>query len=242
MENYFKIISLLFIFLLSSCNQLVFALDINKDIPKKANSLLPIVKKEAERIHPDFKQSFYYGSLIEHESCLSLTHSRCWSPTSRLKTQREEGAGLGQLTRAYNNDGTPRFDTLTELANRYNEELKDLSWSNIYQRPDLQIKSIILLHKESYSKLFMIPDPDERLKFSDAAYNGGLSGVDKDRRLCRLTSNCNPIIWTNNVELTCSKSKKILYSNRSACDINRHHVHDVTIVRLPKYKKWFEEN
>jgi hypothetical protein len=34
------------------------------------------------------------------------------------------------------------------------------------------------------------------------------------------------------------KSRKVLYGNRSASDINRHHVHDVINVRSVKYRGW----
>jgi len=242
MKKYSRFLILSFLILITSCAELSFAEDVNTVIPKNAFNYLPMVKEETNKLFSEFKEPYYFGSLIEHESCLSLTHSRCWSPTSRLKTKREEGAGLGQLTKAYHSDGSIRFDALTELSKKHSTYLKELSWSNVYQRPDLQIKSIILLYKDSYKTLYSIKDETNRMRFTDAAYNGGVGGVYKDRRLCSLKEKCDPQIWFNNVELTCSKSKKILYGNRNACDINRHHVYDVTVTRLPKYKLWFENN
>ena len=72
--------------------------------------------------------------------------------SSRLKTDREEGAGLGQITRAYNKDGSLRFDKVSELRSQYKQQLKEMSWKNIYTRPDLQIRSIVLMIRDDYRR------------------------------------------------------------------------------------------
>jgi len=80
-----------------------------------------------------------------------------------------------------------------------------------------------------------VKDNHEAYAFADAAYNGGLGGVDHERRACKLASWCDPNRWFDNVEKLCLKSKVALYGNRSACDINRHHVRDVLLNRSAKY-------
>lgn len=179
------------------------------------------------------------ASLIEHESCLSLKHSRCWNPKSRLKSAREEGAGLGQITRAYNSLGQLRFDALAEIRNSH-PELRELNWENVYSRPDLQIRAVVLKMRDNYQYYSRYTDSYNALAFADASYNGGIGGLDKERRACKLNSECNPAVWFNNVEKFCMKSKVALYGNRSACDINRYHVKDVLITRAPKYSKFFK--
>jgi len=82
--------------------------------------------------------------------------------------------------------------------------------------------------------------PQEAYGFADAGYNGGLGGVDNERRACKLASWCDPNKWFDNVEKLCLKSKVALYGNRSACDINRHHVKDVLLTRSSKYDKYFK--
>lgn len=179
---------------------------------------------------------YLIASLIEHESCISLTHSRCWDPTSRLKTPREEGAGLFQITKAYTSTGSIRFDALEELRIKYKTELYQLSWLNIYSRPDLQIRAGILKSKENYN-LFEkhAANADEALAFADAAYNGGVAGVNNERRACLMTKGCDHTRWFGHTEKLCLKSKNALYGTRSACDINRRHVVDVLNVRSHKY-------
>lgn len=80
----------------------------------------------------------------------------------------------------------------------------------------------------------------EALAFADAAYNGGIGGLNSERRACKLAPDCDPTKWFGNVELYCLKSKAALYGNRSACDINRHHVKDVLLTRISKYTLFFE--
>lgn len=205
-------------------------------IPSQAFEYLDTIKQEQHRLMPDFAYPFYFAGLIEHESCISLTHKRCWSITSELKTKRERGSGLFQLTQAYNTDGSIRFDTLSDLRKRHMAELSELSWSNITQRADLQIRAGILLSKNNYQALYPIKDDYQRLAMADAAYNGGLAGLKKERTVCGLAANCDPQKWFDHVENQCQKSKKPLYAGRSACDINRHHVVDVLTTRMPKYK------
>ena len=211
----------------------------NNYIPERAFLHKETIKQELDTYFPFIPDYNYVPSLVEHESCLSLKHSRCWNSTSRLKSAREEGAGLGQITRAYTKDGALRFDSLQAMKDRYKQALRDASWDTIYQKPEVQIRMIVLMTRDDYKKLYNIDAPLERLHMTDAAYNGGLGGVQKERRACGLAANCDPDIWFNNVELHCLKSKKAIYGNRSPCDINRHHVEDVFHKRLPKYRKQY---
>ena len=111
--------------------------------------------------------------------------------------------------------------------------LRELSWSNVYQRPDLQIRAVVLKVRGDYQALGGKGLPG--LHFADAAYNGGRGGVNAERRACAMAAGCDPAQWFGHVDGHCLKSKAALYGQRSACDINRHHVEDVVKVRAPKY-------
>ena len=93
-------------------------------IPPQAYTFKDTIRTEIDMYFNNIPNYNYIPALIEHESCISLKHKRCWNSTSRLKSAREEGAGLGQITRAYNADGSLRFDSLYELRTRYKKELK----------------------------------------------------------------------------------------------------------------------
>lgn len=211
--------------------------DVRIYIPAQAVTFAPLLRDEQRRYWPDHARPSLLAGLVEQESCLSLTHSRCWSPASKLKTAREEGAGLGQITRAYRADGTQRFDSLAAMRAQY-PDLRDWTWGNVYQRPDLQLRAIVLMSRANYQALRMVALPDDRLAFTDAAYNGGLGGVQNERRACGIKAGCDPQQWFGHVERVCLKSRTPLYGQRSACDINREHVTMVMRVRSAKYARW----
>ncbi|MYM31477.1 hypothetical protein GTP58_24390 [Duganella sp. CY15W] len=203
-----------------------------EQLPAGAAKYLPLLKAEQQRLWPDHPHPALLASLVEQESCVTLRSRGCWNPGAQLKTAREEGAGVGQITRAYRADGSVRFDALAGLRDQYGGELGALSWSTVYQRPDLQFRALVLMSRDSARQFRAAP---AALEFGDAGYNGGPAGVQRERRACALATGCNPGQWFGNVELHCLKSREPLYGSRSACDINREHVRNVFQVRSAKY-------
>lgn len=216
-----------------------YAVDVKTYIPPRAFEYKDILETELDRLFPELIEYNFVAALIEHESCISLTHSRCWSSTSQLKTQREQGLGFFQITRTWTADGKPRFDTLGDLRKQYMNELREANWDNLRDRPDLQMRAGILLIRQNYKALYNVPDEMNRLHMTDAAHNSGVGNTQKERRACGLAAKCDPNIWIDNVENYCQRSKKALYAGRSACDITKHHVRDVFFTRLPKYKEQY---
>lgn len=202
-------------------------------VPAQAHQYLPVLSAELDKTWPAAPDRAYMGGLIEHESACPRKSS-CWKPTARLKTYREEGAGLGQLTRAWSKSGALRFDKLGEMREAH-PALRELSWATIYQRPDLQMRTMIVMVKADHYRFASTAAP---LHFADAAYNGGWGGVQKERRACGLKSGCDPQRWVGHVEHVCLKSKApiAMYGNRSPCAINREHVRDVIYAKAPKYR------
>lgn len=202
------------------------------DLPAGFHKYGPALKAEQLRYWPDHPDPAALAALVEQESCPSLRHSKCWNPGARLKTDREEGAGMGQITRAYRADGSLRFDSLAGLRQQYGAELAGFSWDTVYQRPDLQLRAMVLMSRDA-ARPFRASSA--WLHFGDAGYNGGVAGVQKERRACKLSPGCDPGQWFGHVERVCLKSRQPLYGNRSACDINREHVENVFHVRRAKY-------
>ena len=196
------------------------AQDVKTYIPEKAYPLLPTFYKEAERLMPSIPTPAYFGALGEQESCIHLKHPRCFAPNSQLLTKREQGLGIFQTTRAFKTDGSIRFDALTEMRAKYMQELRELSWDTYKTRPDLQIRTAVLMVRESYNRLLEVKDPMARLQMADAAYNGGFGGLNKERIGCGMAKGCDPQRWFGHVEKYCLKGTKPLYGNRTACMIN----------------------
>jgi hypothetical protein len=212
------------------------AQDVRSFIPPRCLDNLQVLQAERLVYWAEHPAPQLLPALAAHESCISLTHSRCCNPRSRLKSQREEGAGIGQITRTWRADGSPRFDSLADLRERH-PALAEWSWENVYQRVDLQNRALVLMARDNFrffKRLGMADGP--ALQFADAGYNGGNGGVQNDRRACQIAPGCDARQWLGHVERHCTKSRVALYGGRSACDINRHHVVDVTVTRAPKYR------
>lgn len=230
-----RVIFLILVTLISSS----FAQDVKTYIPKQAPLYLPMLREAQVKHWNDHPIPNALGALIEHESCISLSHSRCWNPKSQLLTKREQGSGFGQITRAYRIDGSVRFDALQELKDKHSV-LKEWNWNNVLIRPDLQLLGIVLKSRDDYRTLSMVKDPITRLHFTDMAYNSGMGNVNKKRRECGLRKSCDPQIYFGNVEKICPLNAKPIYGTRTACMITQHHVHDVFQVRANKYRVFFK--
>lgn len=207
-------------------------------VPAAAQQLAPLALQEIEAYWPGMPSRSYLGALVEQETCTTLRHRSCWSPTARLKTAREEGAGLGQFTRAWGGDGRLRFDALAEVRALAPVDLQELSWDNVYQRADLGLRAVLVKLHDCDTRLQRLGrfGADVRVAFCDAAYNGGAGGLQSDRKLCALKPGCNPGQWFGHVEHTSGKSRaKWQGYGQSAFDINREHVRMAVLVRRPKY-------
>jgi hypothetical protein len=214
----------------------------SQDLPPNAITYLPMLKAEQMRGWPDHPAPSILAGQVEQETCISLKHSRCWSPQARLKTEREEGAGFGQLTRAWSAGGGLRFDTV-DAVRAIDPGLAALSWANIYQRPDLQLRALVAMNHDCHLRIGrLVEDTDNKFCFCLAAYNGGYGCMQAERRACHLAGNCDPDQWFGHVERHCLKSKtKWKGYGASACDINREYVPNVFIIRREKYKSYFGE-
>lgn len=214
------------------------AQDARSHIPAQAPQHLPTLASLQRAHWPSMPTPWVLAGQIEKESCITLKHSRCWNAASRLKSAREEGAGLGQITRTWRADGSQRFDALAELK-ALHPQLAAWSWANVYERPDLQLLAIVLKNRDNWGRFAGVADPEQRLIFSTLAYNRGVGGVNAEMRACALTAGCNPQRWSGHVERTCTASRQPLYGGRSACDISRAYPLDVIARRAPKYRGWF---
>ena len=181
------------------------------------------------------------AAQVEKETCRTLTHKQCWSPRAELKTSRENGIGFGQATRAYNANGTIRFDKISELRAQHPEALKEWSWENRYD-PVMQMRGLVLADATSFKRFSKLAaTPMDAWRFTLAGYNGGDGAVLQDRLRCTRVKGCNPKLWYGNVEIHSGKSRvKWNGYGESAYDINRGYVRRIE-TRAPAYKSHWEE-
>lgn len=208
-------------------------------IPKLALVYLPMLLATQQEIWPSAPIPSFLAAQVEQESCITLKHSKCWNPRAELKTSREYGFGIGQITTAYRADGSVRFNKFEELRAAH-ASLRDWRWENRY---DIRYQFIALVEmdKAIYARIKDASTVLDRLAFALSAYNGGETGVMQDRTLCRNTVGCDPNSWFGNVEKTSLKSKvKWDGYGQSAYQINRSYVYNVLFVRREKYVEHME--
>lgn len=208
-------------------------------IPKGAVQYLPELVSVQQDIWPSAPMPSFLAAQVEQESCISLTHSKCWNPRAELKTKRENGIGFGQFTRAYKADGSIRFDKISELAATH-KSLRGWSWANRYD-PHYQLTAIVEMDKAIYGRQKGAATERDRLSFTLSAYNGGEAGVLQDRRLCSNTRGCDSTRWLGHVAKTSLKSKVPHPGyKQSFYAINREYVTNVLDVRRSKYEPYFK--
>ncbi len=208
-------------------------------IPPKAKIYGPGLVLAQTETWPDAPDPWTVAGQVEQESCISLTHRKCWDPTAELKTSREYGFGFGQVTRAYNRDGSVRFDKFSELVGSY-PSLKAWTWESRFDA-SYQFKALVELDKTLYQRLTPLTLPSERWAFTLSAYNGGLNGVLRDQLLCQNQKACNPQRWFDNVEKYSMKSKIVMPGyGKSPFTINREYPRLILETRRQKYRQLWE--
>lgn len=202
--------------------------------PPRALTHLPTLDDEIKRGWPDSPGRSYFAAQVEQETCPSLTSKKCWNPQAELKTSREYGFGLGQLT------VTKRFDNFAE-ARKLSPSLRDWQWQDRYDARR-QLRTMVLMDRTGFRRLGVVGEDKERLAMALSGYNGGMGGVLADRRLCSQVPGCDPNRWFDHVERHSLKAKTAAKGyGKSFFSINREYVRAVMITRRPRYMPWFGE-
>lgn len=186
-------------------------------MPPLALQYMPILKDEIKTHWPDLPFPSMLAAQVEQESCISLKHSRCWNTRAELKTDREYGFGLGQITI------TKKFNVFEEVK-ASDKSLRDWKWEDRFD-PRYQLRAIVIKMRNGFrtvSKSFK--GFWDQMAAALAGYNGGLGSVLKDRTLCVKTPGCDPSYWFGNVENNSYKSRVAVKGyGKSFFEINREY-------------------
>ena len=198
-------------------------------IPALAAVYIPVLAAVLTALWPAMPDRPLLAAQIEQETCISLKHSKCWNPRAELKTSREYGFGLGQLT------VTEKFNNFV-AAKGWDKSLADWQWEDRF-RADMQLRALVAYDRNLYSQIRFGASDRDRLAFMFSAYNGGLGGVLKDRRMCAAVSGCDPDRWFGHIEHHSFRSKTAVSGyGKSFFEINREYVRNVMDVRVTKYR------
>lgn len=211
-------------------------------LPKNSYTYLPLLDSTVDKYWPAAPSKSFMAGQIEKETCITLKHSKCWTPFAELKTSREWGRGFGQMTTAYRADGSVRFDALAETKALHPDFKGWNEKADPYSAP-YHMMAMVIKNKATYAstrKLFSTQK--DALAGALSAYNGGLGGVMKDRTLCSNTPSCDRTLWFGHVESTSTKNKVAVKGyGQSWFAINRGYVRQVMGEKGSRYLSVFNE-
>jgi hypothetical protein len=181
-------------------------------LPNDAAQLLPVLDHEISTYWPDLQERPWMAAIPDQEAN--------WKLKATLKTSREFGCGLGQFTKAFNADGSVRFDALEETK-RLDPSLKGWSWADCYNA-QYQLRGLVLKMHANERSCKAVMNGSRNTKACDAAsYNGGFGSVTKRIRTCRMTPGCVPDEWFNHLDKQCPQANvKVAGYGESFCMIN----------------------
>lgn len=211
-------------------------------LPANAAKYLPLLRDIAKRKWPEFTTPSIFAAQTEKESCISLKHSKCWTPYAELKTKVEYGFGFGQITIAYNKDGSVKFNKFEELK-ALDKDLRNWDFADRHNA-EKQFIALVVLNQLNYKALRTVTTKTEtdRVAMMLAAYNGGLGGVTNEIKLCKNKAGCDATRWFGHVETTTNKSKvKSQGYGNSYADINRQYPFEILYTRREKYIPFFSD-
>jgi hypothetical protein len=204
-------------------------------IPPRAQEYLPVLKENILDVWPDMPIKSTTGGQVEQETCPSLHSSECWNPHAELKTSREYGFGLGQITAAYDSQGKVIFDNF-KWAVSLDQKLKSWKYEDRYNA-EYQLRALIRFDQLYWRGVTWAKDDLNHWAFTLSSYNGGDGGVRNDRKLCQSQGgDCDNWFGDNGVAKYSWKSKiKIQGYGDSFYSINRSYVTNVLMMRRQKY-------
>lgn len=201
------------------------------ELPERAYQILPALQEVTQKKWPGFCRVDILAGQVEQETCPSLGHRFCWNPRAELKTSREYGFGLGQLT------VTARFDNF-KAARGWDPDLSDWRWEERFDA-EKQLIALVVYDRNLFRQISWASSDFERIAFTLSAYNGGLGGLIKDRQICAATEGCDPSRWWGHVELHSFRARTSVHGYRkSFFEINREYVRNIVWFRSPRYLKW----
>lgn len=204
------------------------------EIPPNAIRYLPVLESELDQYWPDCPDYAAQAAQVEQETCPSLKSPICWNPLAELKTAREYGFGLPQITI------TSRFNNFEE-AKRLDRSLASWTWEKRFD-PARQLRVMGLMVRRNYNAFSSTPDPHNRQIFAMVGYNRGPGGLRKERQACSFTPGCDPDQWFGHVELHPLGSKVPAAGyKKSFADIRTEYPRNIFKVRRPRYAAWFGE-
>lgn len=175
------------------------------EIPERAKKLLPVLAAAIERHWPDMPLREIPAGQIEQESS--------WKADAELKTSREHGRGLVQLTIAYRADGSERFNSYRDALRHY-RDLKSWDWETDPYNVEYQLSYLVLQDRANYARVVNLGffEPFQTWQAALVCYNAGPGRVLK-RRAVALSQQVPVNRWDGGLaSVHGADEERILYS------------------------------
>lgn len=188
----------------------------------KAQRYLPVLKESFDKHWPDAPLRHNAAGQIEQESA-------GWNEKAELKTSREYGFGLGQITI------TDRFNNFTAAQKLF----PGWKWEERFNVRN-QLAYAVITDRSNFkqvSRLFR--DDDSRWRGSLVAYNAGLGTV-LQRRALAIRNGIAADKWVGGLDqVAMAYESKLLYG-RPLYKMRNEYPHIICDIRAPKYRGWLE--
>ncbi len=198
----------------------------------KAGPYIPTYKQVVRQHWPDAPHQEYFPGKVEQETCVNL--AKCWNPRVELKTSREYGCGLSEVTRAYRKDGSIRFDKLEEARHRY-AALAGWNWDNRFE-PRYHFVFIALEAKRLYASMRpYFTDDINRWAAAMVSYNSGPGTVTDRRAVCSRVKGCDRTLWFGGLDTVMIPGEEKLLYGKPLYQRRNEYPHNIIHIRSAKY-------
>jgi hypothetical protein len=172
------------------------------EIPERARPHLPTLAAALDTHWPQAPHRHLAAGQVEQESG--------WKERATLKTSRELGRGLAQLTIAYDAQGAERFNTYRDAVRH--KSLAAWDWRSDPYNPRYQLAYLVLRDRAEWAAMRMLMVDDlERWKSALVCYNAGRGRV-LARRAYALAAGLPADRWSGGLDLAHGPSEdRLLY-------------------------------
>ncbi|MCE5333770.1 MAG: hypothetical protein LLG06_04190 [Desulfobacteraceae bacterium] len=197
-------------------------------ITTQARELLPLLASVIRTQWPECPQPWVLAGKIEQESA--------WKVKAQLKTSREYGFGLGQITIAYNADGTERFNNFTS-ALRVTMMAKTITWEKRFD-PKFQLTYSVLTDRSNFALVSsFFDDGESRMAGMLVSYNAGPGRIVQRKAEAVRRGIRVPRTWFDGLENIHPRSeKKLIYGRPLYVAVNEY-PKLILHTRSPKYRE-----
>jgi hypothetical protein len=187
----------------------------------KAKPYLPVVREVVHKYWTDVKNEHYICGQIEQESG--------WKKYAELKTSREYGFGLAQITI------TPRFNNFLEARKKI-KELSAWNWDDRFNEK-YQLTYLTLTDKSNFQQMLKLLNSVKDIWAGTlVSYNAGKGTVLQRRALCASSVGCDKTRWFGGLDsVRMNYEKRVLYG-KEVGNMRNEYPHVIIFVRSPKYK------